>query len=97
MNILEEMLEELRTGPGAQDLISADEREEIGFALMDYAFAYSKREGGETYCSACREIIPRDGAKHKETVECPCCGKELILWEEWRGHKYLDERLMIYL
>ena len=98
MLTIEEVIAELGRET-SQTLLSKGDLRQVRRHFHDYAFRYSRREGGGIYCSGCGSEIeePRYGEKHRDWVRCPECCKAVQLYDEWRGHKYLFEQTVVYL
>lgn len=99
MLTMEQVLSELEglDEQGRPTLLSAADLEHVRMHFPDYAFAYSKKDGGRTMCSGCGEELERNGERHKDWIRCPRCRKDVRVWEEWRGHKYLYEQNVTYI
>lgn len=82
---------------GKRSLLSKRDLLQVKARFHDYAFAYSKKDGGKTMCSGCGGELTRTAERHKDYIRCPQCKKDVQVWEEWRGHKYLYEQVMVYI
>lgn len=82
---------------GKMSLLSKTDLQEVRSRFQDYAFAYSKKDGGHTACSGCGGLLERIGKKHGDAILCPRCRKYVKVYEEWRGHKHLHDSAVIYI
>lgn len=78
-------------------LISATDRIQAAMCMRDFAWVYSKASGCGTWCSACVSEIGPVPVVLGSLIRCPECGKLLERKEEWRGHKYLEDRRFVYI
>ena len=95
----EEVIRELEgeDESGRRTLLTMDDINKVRSRFKDYAFIYSKREGGHTACSGCGGLLERTVERRGDSIFCPRCRKTVRAYEEWRGHKHLYEQVMVYI
>ena len=99
MLTMEQVMRELegKDENGKRTLLTERDLREVRGRFKDYAFAYSKKAGGHTVCSGCGQELERKGEACNDLIRCPHCRKDVQLKEEWRGHKYLFEQMVVYI
>ena len=49
------------------------------------------------WCSHCQEFVGLCKSRHRDVVECPCCGAEGTVIHTWRGYKHLVDKVLMYI
>ena len=95
----EEVLRELegKDEQGGKSLLTKLDLINVRQRFKDYAFTYAKKAGGHTVCSGCGGPLNRTVERHGDEIRCPNCRKNVQVYDEWRGHKYLYEQMVVYI
>lgn len=98
MLTMEEVIAELTPGTEARgSLISEAELREVRLSMQDFAFTYARKDGGETICSGCGGRLARGVERRCDRIWCSSCGKDVEVYDAWRGFSTLWRHSMTYI